>query len=264
MNAKAFTLIELLVVIAIIAILAAILFPVFATAREKARQTSCASNNKQIGIAILQYAQDYDEMLPCASAGGGHGQGWAAPVYAYVKSKAVFQCADDLTVSDGGTAPEISAGLIPIVISYALNVNFFYNVNNGVSNAANGSPAPIPLSKLQSPSIIVMFSEVKGNESTLALSNGWSETDDPSSNGIAADTMGRTATGFTLGTDYARHSGGANYLAADGHVKWLRPTLVATGCPGDSTIDRGGCYNASPAAMTGSLGSTYAMTFNWW
>src|ERR1051326_5958910 len=67
-STKAFTLIELLVVIAIIAILAAILFPVFAQAREKARQTSCLSNEKQLGLAVMQYLQDYDELLPTGTA----------------------------------------------------------------------------------------------------------------------------------------------------------------------------------------------------
>ena len=67
---RGFTLIELLVVIAIIAILAAILFPVFAKAREKARQSSCLSNLKQLGLGILSYAQDYDERFPMALAGG--------------------------------------------------------------------------------------------------------------------------------------------------------------------------------------------------
>jgi prepilin-type N-terminal cleavage/methylation domain-containing protein len=97
-----FTLIELLVVIAIIAILASILFPVFARAREQARKASCASNEKQIALAMLQYAQDYDEQLPAFSQGtgykgstgygGGDGIRWADMIFPYVKSRQVFDC----------------------------------------------------------------------------------------------------------------------------------------------------------------------------
>ena len=107
-NAQGFTLIELLVVIAIIAILAAILFPVFAQAREKARQTACESNAKQFMLGILQYAQDNDEAMPISYAvnnsigpvasqllGGVPQAGVPAEIMPYIKSTAVFHCPDD-------------------------------------------------------------------------------------------------------------------------------------------------------------------------
>ena len=99
---SAFTLIELLVVIAIIAILAAILFPVFAQAREKARQASCMSNGKQLGLALIQYSQDYDETLPCAilspwdTYAGSH---WQTAIVPYIKDYNAYLCPDD---SGGG------------------------------------------------------------------------------------------------------------------------------------------------------------------
>ncbi len=89
-----FTLIELLVVIAIIAILAAILFPVFAKAREKARQISCVSNLRQIGLGILQYTQDNDEVYPQTNV-GANVDNWAQDAYPYVKSADVFKCPDN-------------------------------------------------------------------------------------------------------------------------------------------------------------------------
>ena len=112
MKKAGFTLIELLVVIAIIAILAAILFPVFARAREKARDTSCLSNLKQIGLAIRMYVQDYDEKFPNARIGGAipgdYGasipfmlpaerqlQGWPTLMQPYVKNQQIFWCPSD-------------------------------------------------------------------------------------------------------------------------------------------------------------------------
>ena len=88
---RGFTLIELLVVIAIIAILAAILFPVFAKAREKARQSSCLSNLKQLSLAMLQYAQDYDERFPQRDV-GPYWYGWPALIQPYVNNWQVFVC----------------------------------------------------------------------------------------------------------------------------------------------------------------------------
>jgi prepilin-type N-terminal cleavage/methylation domain-containing protein len=117
-----FTLIELLVVIAIIAILAAILFPVFAKVREKARQTQCLSNEKQLGLAMFQYVQDYDETFPAglvnvsASSLGnmtGAGVGWAGAISGYIKSPQMISCPDD------PTPPVNVAGVY--VCSYGLN-----------------------------------------------------------------------------------------------------------------------------------------------
>ena len=90
---RGFTLIELLVVIAIIAILAAILFPVFARAREKARQSSCLSNVKQLMLAVQQYAQDYDERMPRH----GNNPDWTEQIYPYVKNVQVYNCPSSST-----------------------------------------------------------------------------------------------------------------------------------------------------------------------
>jgi len=105
---RGFTLIELLVVIAIIAILAAILFPVFAKAREKARQTSCLSNMKQLGLALMQYAQDYDETMIFGSGYDGQEINWQLKIDPYIKNKQILQCPSNSTAPGpygGGSGP---------------------------------------------------------------------------------------------------------------------------------------------------------------
>ncbi|GAB4462668.1 MAG: hypothetical protein OHK0029_29920 [Armatimonadaceae bacterium] len=114
---NAFTLIELLVVIAIIAILAAILFPVFAQAREKARQASCLSNMKQMALAVLMYAQDYDEANPMASGYAGQSNWWDASwvtmTQPYIKNIGIFRCPSD--------SAALTTGWVREGISYSIN-----------------------------------------------------------------------------------------------------------------------------------------------
>lgn len=141
---KAFTLIELLVVIAIIALLAAILFPVFGRARENARRSACASNMKQIALGVMQYTQDYDENFPVGSnASGGRGNGWAGQIYPYIKSSQVFTCPDDSSMAGGQN----------LTISYAMNQSIVW--------AAPGCSATAQLSAFSAPSLTTMFFEVE-------------------------------------------------------------------------------------------------------
>lgn len=165
---RGFTLIELLVVIAIIAILAAILFPVFAKAREQARKTACLSNMKQIGLAMFMYAQDYDEVLSERYGGTdpseyetfngvGYQKTWKSNFVPYIKSTAVYRCPSNDAAKHGtlisnntltpGTAiesPEYPAG-------YTMWLpDFLQNLPSAI--ATHGGSYPQPLSGLQYPS----------------------------------------------------------------------------------------------------------------
>ena len=154
----AFTLIELLVVIAIIAILAAILFPVFAQAREKARQASCLSNTKQLGLAVYQYYQDYDETGPNGTYRFGSIGGWAGQIAPYVKNVQVFRCPSDILAPQSGENPS----------SYAMNSNFGLGGNGACTGNVNGSPnqcsQSVSLAAMASPAKTILFFEVQGNK----------------------------------------------------------------------------------------------------
>lgn len=130
---RAFTLIELLVVIAIIAILAAILFPVFARARENARRASCQSNLKQVALGFLQYAQDYDGILPRAEtdvAGSTTNLNWAESIQPYIKSTQIYQCPSD------SKAVGSAAGAYTYTYSYGYNARLNFINESQINNSA--------------------------------------------------------------------------------------------------------------------------------
>lgn len=226
-----FTLIELLIVIAIIAILAALLLPVFQAARVRAYRTQCSSNLRQVGLGIMLYEQENDEKLmpgqklavPDPVMGNDYA-GWAGACNQYVRAVRVFVCPTDAT-------PQTMAGSeIRFPLTYFLNVNL----------SAKFTPGGLPLAALAAPANTVLVSESTGG----GLSANTARLDNPTENDsvLANYFVSITATGSN------RHEGGRNFLLADGHVKWLRPDTVSVGSP---------LVAASPDALFGGITATF-------
>jgi len=218
---RGFTLIELLVVIAIIAILAAILFPVFATAREKARQSSCASNLKQIGLAYVQYCQDYDEVTPRAVYDGPREQPFFAAnpynygitpgslLQSYIKTTLVWRCpSDPVTPSTVDPSTGCCYGGYDNG-SYIYNY-YFMELYNPSSTLA--VPIPLAVNQLQTPSNDAVFFDSWGNLGPAGL--GWMFDYPMLSRLIATPSSGSIP-------GKAGHTYGTNIAYADGHVKWM-------------------------------------------
>ncbi len=219
MRNKGFTLIELLVVIAIIAILAAILFPVFAQAREKARQTMCLSNARQMGIAVNMYLQDWDETLPTVRMmWGDHttGQSWIDLVQPYVKTRLLHRCPSDNSPAWQDNPPRVT--------SYGFNAYFDpYHPPHGSPMA----PRPVTLAGVGLPAQCIWSAELaERNSRTGMLIKAdhfmpmyWGDPPrvvDPMRNDMLWDRSARIPTTLAI----TRHSGGANYVFVDGHAKW--------------------------------------------
>lgn len=246
---RGFTLIELLVVIAIIALLAAILFPVFARARENARRSSCQSNLKQLMLGIHQYTQDYDEkMVPwrqsrdADAAGftwnsGGDTGGWTDPqattadyywmilIYPYVKSPQIYFCpsaVDDVGDACGTRGQRYCSTNLDG--SYAMNISWTWcspadpTNGRGVSGYqwSQGQAGP-SLSSFSSPSTLALLGDANESQSVVMGYDLGTACD---------DTLGAVGWDYITNVVEDRHLGGSNLGFLDGHVKWLAKSKI--------------------------------------
>lgn len=234
---RAFTLIELLVVIAIIAILAAILFPVFAQAKEAAKKSSCLSNTKQLGIAGNLYMTDYDDLVVplavYADAGTVQGPEEMDPgkprftnsnsfdllLRPYVKSVDVYSCPS----SRGKWTPALTGKPNPRPRLYSMNLHVAVELGALSFASAGRKPSPVSGTEAASPAELIF------------LADGWQRgTYGHRTNFIgasdSADSACSSYTGATFsGTEqYKLHQGGANYAFIDGHSKYLQPEKTLT------------------------------------
>jgi prepilin-type N-terminal cleavage/methylation domain-containing protein/prepilin-type processing-associated H-X9-DG protein len=224
-----FTLIELLVVIAIIAILAAILFPIFAQAREKARQATSQSNLKQIGLALMQYAQDYDETY-VATWGFGSPElerDWSDRIQAYTGQR-----------TQGNSEP-----LVFRCPSDPVNPSFFtrrtYSMNIAMQQDwiwqpaySKGQHPGRPLSDFPVPADTIMIAEVPSRANVLGNINGAVCTG-PGTTPFANPATPEVTQRVDPEIKAPIHNGGWDYLFVDGHVKWFKPEQTIDGNAGD-------------------------------
>lgn len=239
-----FTLIELLVVIAIIAILAAILFPVFASAREKARQTTCLSNMKQIGMAVYTYLNDWDDVYPWSrfppdpkhgDTDRSYGYTWKRAINSYLPGAAIWQCPSNAYAwQDGGDESNVQPGWhwkLQLPRSYAVNGAFFAEYNDGLNCCSpvrfTGRDGPATISDIKDPSHLLHIIEVRSPWSDLhPVALTWAP--------IQGD-MG----------EYQTHNKVSNFLFADQHARAMPLRLTV-----------------SPSEMWDEYGKTEQKTFD--
>ncbi|MBC8142904.1 MAG: DUF1559 domain-containing protein [Armatimonadetes bacterium] len=241
MNRKAFTLIELLVVIAIIAILAAILFPVFAQAREKARQAACGSGLRQVGLAFAQYVQDYDETTPQIWFGPNSMDQryfWMDALLPYTKSNEFFSSCpskdfDNWQPSQQIPTPGANAKARENV-SFAVN-SLYASANTAAKTADKQDTTPpiretgVPYSEFVVPTNTVLGGDGSGYYIAYSASNAdlKVETQPPYTGTIKFPNLGRLTPVNNPNRFIGRHFGGANFVYCDGHAKWSKISDVA-------------------------------------
>ncbi len=233
---RGFTLTEMLTVIAIMAILMALLFPVFSTSREKARQNACLTNLKQVGTALTAYAQDYDDVNVLSHDCGLSWRVGAPVLFAhlllpYTRSTIVYACGSHPTVPTFGNP---NAGVPNIQVSYAINANnddaILMNCTIQPSQRKVGFAGISRVRIPQPENRLALMEAPTENNPTLTPPNGWrlyNPATDPTTmdcwlQALPADNPIDCWTGQpVLHPVGRRHTGGANYLFADGSAKWV-------------------------------------------
>jgi prepilin-type processing-associated H-X9-DG protein len=258
-------LIELLVVIAIIAILAAILFPVFATAREKARQTTCASNEKQWGLAMLQYVNDYDECFPPSITQPANLASWQyvsfkMMLYPYAKSTNLAMCPDNpnAAVIDTNVRPTT-----PVMYSsYECNGSQQGLSNDhsrfwtwGICSSPGYSPLAVNVSAIVAPADLIAIVESLGGDGQVFDIADAGGTGPNCYSCRVPPGLTPTVTNSLL---FAGHTKKSNYLFADGHVKALSPNQTLNYWNSDntplSTHYNAGSYAAAVSCLNNAFG----------
>ncbi|WP_395138150.1 DUF1559 domain-containing protein [Armatimonas sp.] len=246
MQRRAFTLIELLVVIAIIAILAAILFPVFAQAREKARQTACLSNTKQLALGVYMYAQDYDETLPVAGYNAQCRGRWQWQIFPYVKNEQIFTCPNlasapwRATISNYTAPADSGCPGATLRLGQQDKGGYGWNyalhgASGGVTGAALHVASGYALAAINKPADTICIGETGILPGTASAEAGWAMMAyDPRENasagfnqpGLLPQFRHQTSETRPLGApaDRVRNvpfKGNANFVFLDGHAKSL-------------------------------------------
>ena len=231
-----FTLIELLVVIAIIAILAAILFPVFARARENARRSSCTSNLKQIGLGMLQYSQDYDELMVRTSYGVGLGDGrsdgtagnfkykWMDAIQPYIKSTQVFVCPSDSSTYGGRYVPSVPGA----PANNAAFGSYAINCGGDGRTGASVNDRDVSLASLGSPATTVWTAD---SEAYQTIDPAYRFVGNTFTFDEAARPRRLQAFNGQSAALVERHLETVNVLFTDGHVKSLKMNILAQNNP---------------------------------